>query len=55
MLGIFNGNILPVEEIKISPFSRAYTFSDAVYEVREIGQAGSWGKRIRSNDNSHVS
>jgi len=33
MLGIFNGNILPVEEIKISPFSRAYTFSDAVYEV----------------------
>lgn len=33
MLGIFNGNILPVEEIKISPFSRAYTFSDAIYEV----------------------
>jgi D-alanine transaminase len=33
LLGVFNGEFLPVNDIKISPMSRAYTFSDAVYEV----------------------
>ena len=33
LLGVFNGKFLPVEDIKISPMSRAYTFGDAVYEV----------------------
>lgn len=31
--GVFNGNFDLVENIKVSPFSRAYTFSDSVYEV----------------------
>ena len=30
---VFNGKFDLVENIKISPFSRAYTFSDSVYEV----------------------
>lgn len=30
---VFNGNFDSIENIKISPFSRAYTFSDSVYEV----------------------
>ena len=30
---VFNGKYDLVENIKISPFSRAYTFSDSVYEV----------------------
>ena len=30
---VFNGNFDYIENIKISPFSRAYTFSDSVYEV----------------------
>lgn len=33
LLGVFNGEFLPVNDIKISPMSRAYTFADAVYEV----------------------
>ena len=33
LLGVFNGKFLPVNDIKISPMSRAYTFADAVYEV----------------------
>jgi D-alanine transaminase len=31
--GVFNGNFDSIENIKISPFSRAYTFSDSIYEV----------------------
>ena len=31
--GVFNGAFDTVDNIKISPFSRAYTFSDSVYEV----------------------
>ena len=31
--GVFNGVFDTVDNIKISPFSRAYTFSDSVYEV----------------------
>ena len=31
--GVFNGNFDYIENIKVSPFSRAYTFSDSVYEV----------------------
>lgn len=31
--GVFNGDFLPLEDIKISPMSRAYTFADAIYEV----------------------
>ena len=31
--GVFNGSFDDVENIKVSPFSRAYTFSDSVYEV----------------------
>jgi len=30
---VFNGSFDALENIKISPFSRAYTFSDSVYEV----------------------
>ena len=30
---VFNGSFDSIENIKISPFSRAYTFSDSVYEV----------------------
>ena len=30
---VFNGNFDYIENIKVSPFSRAYTFSDSVYEV----------------------
>ena len=33
LLGVLNGEFLPVNDIKISPMSRAYTFADAVYEV----------------------
>ena len=31
--GVFNGSFDLVENIKISPLSRAYTFSDSIYEV----------------------
>jgi len=31
--GVFNGSFDIVDNIKVSPFSRAYTFSDSVYEV----------------------
>ena len=30
---VFNGEFKDISEIKISPLSRAYTFSDSVYEV----------------------
>ena len=30
---VFNGEFNYLENIKISPFSRAYTFSDSIYEV----------------------
>jgi len=30
---VFNGNFDYIKNIKVSPFSRAYTFSDSVYEV----------------------
>ena len=30
---VFNGTFDNLENIKISPLSRAYTFSDSVYEV----------------------
>ena len=30
---IYQGQKKPLEDIKVSPFSRAYTFSDSVYEV----------------------
>lgn len=30
---VFNGSFDSIENIKVSPFSRAYTFSDSVYEV----------------------
>ncbi len=29
----YNGNIIPLEEVKISPFDRGYQFGDGVYEV----------------------
>ena len=31
--GVFNGSFELVENIKVSPLSRAYTFSDSIYEV----------------------
>ena len=33
MIGILNGVVDDVDNIKVSPLSRAYTFGDAVYEV----------------------
>ena len=30
---VYNGSFNYLEDIKISPLSRAYTFSDSVYEV----------------------
>ena len=30
---IYQGQKKPLEDIKVSPFSRAFTFSDSVYEV----------------------
>ena len=33
VLAIYQGQISPLKDIKVSPFSRAYTFSDSVYEV----------------------
>lgn len=33
MLAYFNGEIIPLEEVKISPFDRGFQFSDGVYEV----------------------
>ena len=30
---VFNGKFDSLKNIQISPFSRAYTFSDSVYEV----------------------
>ena len=30
---VYNGSFSNLEEIKISPLSRAYTFPDSVYEV----------------------
>tara|TARA_B100001059_G_C17725513_1_gene523191 strand:+ start:287 stop:1138 length:852 start_codon:yes stop_codon:yes gene_type:complete len=33
ILGVFNGKFQDLDKIKVSPLSRAYTFSDSVYEV----------------------
>ena len=33
IFGIYQGKITPLSEIKVSPLSRAYTFSDSIYEV----------------------
>ena len=33
ILAIYNGNFDSLDKIKVSPLSRAYTFSDSVYEV----------------------
>lgn len=33
MLAYFNGKIIPLEEVKISPFDRGFQFGDGVYEV----------------------
>ncbi len=33
IFGVYQGSFLPLEEIRVSPLSRAYTFSDSVYEV----------------------
>ena len=30
---IYQGKLRPLEEIRVSPLSRAYTFSDSIYEV----------------------
>ena len=30
---IYQGKLSPIDEIKVSPLSRAYTFSDSIYEV----------------------
>ena len=30
---IYQGKLSPLEEIRVSPLSRAYTFSDSIYEV----------------------
>ena len=32
-LAIYQGKLSDLDEVKISPFSRAYTFSDSIYEV----------------------
>ena len=31
--GVYQGAFMPLNEIKVSPLSRAYTFSDSIYEV----------------------
>ena len=31
--GVYQGLFMPLSEIKVSPLSRAYTFSDSIYEV----------------------
>ena len=31
--GVYQGAFMPLSEIKVSPLSRAYTFSDSIYEV----------------------
>ncbi len=31
--GVYQGSFMPLSEIKVSPLSRAYTFSDSIYEV----------------------
>lgn len=33
MLAYFNGEIIPLDEVKISPFDRGFQFGDGVYEV----------------------
>ena len=33
MLAYFNGEIIPLENVKISPFDRGFLFSDGIYEV----------------------
>lgn len=33
MIVFFNGNILPLEKVKISPFDRGFMFADGVYEA----------------------
>lgn len=33
MIAYWNGEFLPIQKIKISPFDRAYLFGDAIYEV----------------------
>ena len=34
--GLINGQIMPIDDIKVSPFDRGYLFGDAVYEVVPI-------------------
>ena len=31
--GVYQGSFMPLDEIRVSPLSRAYTFSDSIYEV----------------------
>ena len=31
--GVYQGSFMPLNEIRVSPLSRAYTFSDSIYEV----------------------
>ena len=31
--GVYQGAFMPLNEIRVSPLSRAYTFSDSIYEV----------------------
>jgi D-alanine transaminase len=31
--GVYQGSFMPLSEIRVSPLSRAYTFSDSIYEV----------------------
>lgn len=33
MFAYFNGDIIPLEDVKISPFDRGFLFSDGIYEV----------------------
>jgi D-alanine transaminase len=33
ILAVYNGSFDSLDKIKVSPLSRAYTFSDSVYEV----------------------
>ena len=33
--GVYQGSFMPLNEIRVSPLSRAYTFSDSIYEVQD--------------------
>jgi len=33
MFAYFNGDVIPLEDVKISPFDRGFLFSDGIYEV----------------------